>query len=268
MTSERRLVTLLTDFGLRDHFVAAMKGVMLGVNPELTFIDITHSIPPHDIQSGAFALCQAYSCFPPGTIHLAVVDPGVGTARKALVAAVGGHFFVAPDNGLLSYVFAGEESRQVYEITEAHYFRKPVSKTFHGRDIFSPVAAWISRDVPLDRFGPPITQLVELEIPELRRVRDTLIEATVLAVDHFGNLVTNLKPADIPAYGDGAGRPCRLLVAQREINRFRTTFGEGSPGEIFVVPGSTGFLEIVVRGGSAAAELNVGPGAKVGVILG
>lgn len=264
---QKRIVTLLTDFGLEDHFVAVMKAIMLEINPELQFVDITHMIRRHDIASGAFTLGQAYSYFPSGTINLAIVDPGVGTARSALVATAEGRSFVAPDNGLLTYVFNNEEVVLTHEITSEHYLRKPVSATFHGRDIFAPAAAWLSRDIPVGQFGPPVPNPVKLKVPELTRVRDTLIQAAVLAVDHFGNAITNLKPQDIPAYL-GTGKKCKMLAGQREITAFRKAYGEGLPGEVFVVPGSTGYLEIVINNGSAAAELNLKPGALIGVVLG
>ena len=260
------IVTLLTDFGLEDHVVAVMKAIMLEVNPDLKFIDISHMVPRHDIASGAFVLGQAYSYFPLGTINLAVVDPGVGTSRRAIAATAGGRFFVAPDNGLLTYVFNNEEVVLTHEIASDHYLRRPVSTTFQGRDVFAPVAAWISRDIQLQQFGPQIHNPVKLKLPELTRVRDTLIQAAIIAIDHFGNLITNLKPEDVPPYG-GPGKKCKILAGQREITNFRKTFSEGLPGEVFVVPGSTGYLEIVVNNGSAAAELNLKPGALIGVVL-
>jgi S-adenosylmethionine hydrolase len=262
-----RIVTLLTDFGLRDHFVAAMKGVMLSVNPDLNLVDISHLVPPHDVHSGAFILGQAYHCFPAGTIHVVVVDPGVGTARKALAVMAGGYIFVAPDNGILTYVLNREESFAAHEITADHYFRKPVSSTFHGRDIFAPVAAWLSRDCTLQQLGPPAGQPVRLNIPTVTRVRDTLIQGAVLAVDNFGNLITNLTPQDVPIYGGDSSRSCKIVAGQQEITQFRRTFGEGAPGELFVIPGSSGYLEIVMRDRSAAAEMRLSPGAPVGVIL-
>lgn len=268
METPARVVTLVSDFGLRDHFAAAMKGVMLGVNPELKFVDISHLVPPHDIHSGAFTLGQAYPYFPYGTIHIAVVDPGVGTARKALAVSAGGHFFVAPDNGLLTYVLSREGGFVAHEITADHYFHKPVSATFHGRDIFAPVAAWISRDVPLARLGPPLERPVQLKIPPVKRVRDALIQGIILAVDNYGNLITNLKPEDVPVYGSAASPPCKIVIGEREITLFRKTFGDGPAGEPFVIPGSSGYLEIVMRDRSAAKDLHLGPGTVVGIILG
>jgi S-adenosyl-L-methionine hydrolase (adenosine-forming) len=264
----RRILTLLTDFGLIDHYVGAMKGVILSINPSMNLVDLTHLVPPQDIRSGAFTLGQAYRWFPEKTVHLAVVDPGVGTDRKALAVFAGGHYFVAPDNGLLSYVFEYEENATAYEITAEHYFCKPLSSTFHGRDVFAPVAAWIGRDVPIHQLGPEYRNPVRLKIPSVMRVRDTLIQAAVLAVDQFGNLVTNLKPEDIPILSGQPSRPWKMLAGHREINSFRRTFGEANPGEVFVVPGSAGFLEIAVRNGSAASVLNLAPGAPIGVVLG
>ena len=254
------IITLLTDFGLRDHFVSAMKGVILSLNPDLTLVDISHLIPPQDIFSGAFTLGQVCFIFPPGTIHLAVVDPGVGTARKVLAVSAGGHYFVAPDNGILTYALEAADEYVAYEVTADHYFRKPVSATFHGRDIFAPVAAWISRGIPLNQIGPTVANPVRLKIPELKKVRDALIQGTVLAVDQFGNLITNLKPGDLP-------RSFKIVAGQREITSLRNTYGEGEPGELFVVAGSTGYLEIAMKNGSAAAALNLKSGAPVGAVI-
>jgi S-adenosylmethionine hydrolase len=268
MSDSQRIVTLLSDFGLSDHFVAAMKGVMLGLNPNLTLVDITHLIPPQDIHSAAFTLGQAYSYFPAGTIHLAVVDPGVGASRKALAASAGGYYFVAPDNGILSYVQKSQESFVAFEITADHYFRKPVSSTFHGRDVFAPIAGWISRDIPLRQLGSELSNPVQLKIPVPTKVRDALIQGAVLAVDRFGNIITNLSPGDLPVADAAHPRALKILAGQKEITAFHKTYSEGRPGEIFIVPGSTGYFEIAVREGSAAAILNLKPGAPIGLILG
>ncbi len=254
------IITLLTDFGLRDHFVSAMKGVMLSLNPDLTLVDISHLIPPQDIFTGAFTLGQTCFLFPAGTIHLAVVDPGVGTARKALAVSAGGHYFVAPDNGILTYALEAAQEFIAYEIAADHYFRKPVSATFHGRDIFAPVAVGISRGIPLNQLGPKFANPVRLKIPTLKRVRDALIQGTILAVDQFGNLITNLKPGDIP-------RSFKMVAGSREITSLRSTYGEGEPGELFVVAGSTGYLEIAMKNGSAAAVLNLKAGAPIGAVI-
>lgn len=258
------LITLLSDFGLRDHFVAAMKGVILGLSPDVTLVDISHLTPPQDIAAGAFTLGQAWSYFPPGTIHLAVVDPGVGTARKALAASAGGHFFVAPDNGLLTYVMDTHDYDGDFvavEITAEHYFRKPVSSTFHGRDIFAPIAAWLSRGIPIHQLGPELSDPVRLNLPVPRKVKEGVIQGAILAVDQFGNLITNMKAAEVPP-------TARVLLAgQREIRAFCSSYQEGLPGEPFLIEGSAGYLEIAVRDGSAATLLNLKAGSPIGVIL-
>ena len=253
------MATLMTDFGLRDHFVAAMKGVMLSINPELTLLDIAHEIPRGDIHSGAFTLGQCCFYFPPGTIHLAVVDPGVGSNRKALAVEAGGHFFVAPDNGLLTHVFEARGDFIAHEIRAEQYFLKPVSATFHGRDIFAPVAAWISRGTQLSQLGPPLPDPIRLPFPKSHRDGDRSIQGTVLAVDHFGNLITNLKPSDV-------SRAFKIVAGGREIHTLRQTYAEGTPDEIFAVVGSAGYLEIVMRDGSAAETLRLEVGASVSII--
>jgi len=253
------IITLLTDLGLRDYFVGAVKGVMLSLNPDLTLVDISHQIPPQDVFSGAFTLDQSYSCFPAGSIHFAVVDPGVGTARKALAATARGHYFVAPDNGILTYVMEASQDFTAYEINAEHYYRKPVSPTFHARDIFAPIAAWLSRGIPLHQVGPEVKSPIRLPIPPIRRVRDALVQGVILAVDQFGNLTTNLKPEDVSA-------PFKMLAGQKEITSIHKTYAEGRPGEIFVISGSAGYLEIAMKDGSAAATLNLKPGIPVGVV--
>ena len=253
------LVTLLTDFGLRDHFVAAMKGVLLSLNPDLTLVDVSHLVPPQDVFGAAFTLGQAWPLFPQKTIHLAVVDPGVGTARKPMVAYAGGHFFVAPDNGILTFVMDNAGDFSAYEITAEHYFRKPVSSTFHGRDIFAPIAAWISRGIPLEQIGKRLQEPVRLKVPVARKVREGLIQGAVLAVDQFGNLITNVKPSDVPP------KSRFILPGQREVTSFRKTYAEGAPGEVFVVPGSTGFMEITLKDGSASSLLDLKTGAPIGI---
>jgi S-adenosylmethionine hydrolase len=260
MGGDMAIITLLTDFGLRDHFVAAMKGVLLKLNPDVMLVDISHLIPPQDVFSGSLTLSQTCFYYPAGTIHLAVVDPGVGGPRKALAVSVGGHFFVVPDNGILTHVMESQEDFTAYEITADHYFMKPVSNTFHGRDIFAPIAAWISRGIPLPQLGPVVKDPIRLPLPALKRVGDALIQGTILAVDHFGNLITNLKPSDIPG-------PFKIMAGQKEITSIRKTYAEGAPGEVFIVHGSCGYLEIALKNGSAAAQLNMKMGIPIGVIL-
>jgi len=183
------------------------------------------------------------------------------------VAVSGDQLFVAPDNGILTYVAQSRDKFVAYEITADHYFRKPISSTFHGRDIFAPVAAYISRGIDLEKFGPTLERPRQLFIPKMQKVGNSLIEAAILAVDRFGNAVTNLHAEDLSLFETGKTRRCEVLVKQRKINSFRKTFGEGQPGEVFVVPGSSGYLEVVMREGSAASELSLKPGDAIKVVL-
>lgn len=267
MANSGRIITLLTDFGLRDHFVASMKGVMLGLNPDLNLVDISHLVPPQDIRTGAFVLGQAYACFPSGTIHLVVVDPGVGTERRVLAATAGGHYFVAPDNGILSYVQKAEEDFQAFEVTADHYYRKPVSSTFHGRDIFAPVAAWISRDIPLHQLGNELPEPVQMEILAPARVKENLIQAAIMAVDHYGNMITNLTPGHLPEFDPAKPLPFKILAGKKEIASYQVNYGDAKQGEVFIIEGSTGCIEISMRGTSAAAALGLKAGNPIGVVL-
>jgi S-adenosylmethionine hydrolase len=267
MADSGRIITMLTDFGLRDHFVASMKGVVLSLNRDVNLVDITHLVPPHDIYTGAFLLGQAFSYFPQGTIHVAVVDPGVGTGRKVLAVTANGSYFVAPDNGILSYVQKYADDFQAYDVTADHYFRKPVSNTFHGRDIFAPIAAWISRDIPMRQLGDEMDTIVQIKIPDPERVKEGLIQAAVLAVDHFGNLITNLTPGHLPEFDPEKPLPFKVLAGKREVTNCRKAYGEAEKGEVFLISGSSGYLEISMRGAAAAAALALKPGSPVGVVL-
>ena len=189
----RPIITLTTDYGTSDHLVAVMKGVILSINPEVNIVDITHSVLAHDILDGALAIGQAYKYFPPKTVHVVVVDPGVGTERRPILVAGDTHYFVAPDNGVLSSVYDQSEALYAWNIVSEHYFRNPVSKTFHGRDVFAPVAAWITKSWQTSAFGEPITDFVRFSIPK-PKAAGNMVKGIVLRVDHFGNLVTNFTP--------------------------------------------------------------------------
>jgi S-adenosyl-L-methionine hydrolase (adenosine-forming) len=249
------VVTLLTDFGTRDYFVGAMKGVILSVNPNAQIIDITHEIEPQQIKSAAFTLAACYKNFPPGTIHLAVVDPGVGSTRRAISVAAEDYFFVAPDNGLLSFIFNEKKDFRVFELTERKYFLPEISQTFHGRDIFAPVAAHLSKGVKANEIGREINDFVRLEIPRPRETGGR-IEAEVIHIDRFGNLVTNLRSDDLP-------NRFVIKIKNRKIKRRVRFYAEAEPGEIFTIAGSSGFLEISVFSRSAQKILGAEIGAPV-----
>ena len=191
------IVTLLTDFGVADYFVGAMKGAVLAVNPRAQVVDITHEIGAHDIEGAAFTLSAAYETFPAGTVHVAVVDPGVGSARRALVASARGHLFVGPDNGVFGYVCERAKDVRVFHANEPRFFRPSVSATFHGRDVFAPLAGALSLGVEPETLGPEVTDYVRLPFPAPRRVDEATLEGSIIQVDRFGNCVTNITPDDL-----------------------------------------------------------------------
>lgn len=194
----RPIITLTTDFGLNDHFVGTMKGVILNIVPDAAIVDISHAVQAFDVLDGALTISQAYSYFPAGTVHVVVVDPGVGTARRPIIASSDGYHFVAPDNGVLSLVYAREERIHVRHITSDHYFLQPISNTFHARDVFSPVAAYLAKQVDSHKFGDEIEDFVKFSAPKPKAVNDNQMRGVVLKVDRFGNLITNITPQDAP----------------------------------------------------------------------
>jgi S-adenosylmethionine hydrolase len=270
------ILTLLTDFGTQDEYVGVMKGVILSIAPDVRLVDLSHQIPPQDVRRAAFLLTSAVPYFPPDTVHLAVVDPGVGTERRPLAVRTPAGTFVGPDNGLFSWVLAGVPEWVAVEIREPAYRLPHVSFTFHGRDIFAPAAAYLAAGVPLERLGPRLTDPVRLPSPRLE-VRDDAIEGEVLYADRFGNLVTSvgrfswdgdrlqLAPAFRPMSGEvtiGA-TAARVALAGAELRGIRRTYGEVAVGEPLALVGSSGFLEIAVRQGNAAATLDAVPGTPV-----
>lgn len=255
------LITLTTDFGLRDPFVGIMKGVILSICPSARLVDLTHEVPPQDVLAGGLALESATPFFPPGTVHLAVVDPGVGSARRALAVRAGGHYFVGPDNGL--FTFALEHAGwTAVSVTAPEYRRSEVSRTFHGRDVFAPAAAYLAGGVPLERLGPVVSDPGRLHRPGCRLEGDDLL-GEVLDADRFGNLITSIpaaRLAEIPGSG-GLG----VEVAGQRLRGPVEAYAEGGDGEPAVIVGSTGRLEIFVKGGSARERLGAGRGTIVRV---
>jgi len=258
------IITLTTDFGTSDHLVGSMKGVILNINPAARIVDINHNVVPYDILDGALTIAHAYRYFPPRTIHVVIVDPGVGTDRRPLLVSGEKQFFVAPDNGVLSVIYE-RESCTVRHITAEHYFLSPVSPTFHGRDIFSPVAAWLSKAWQTEAFGEVVTDQVRFTMPKAKSSGEA-VKGVVLRVDGFGNLMTNLTTEDIPAAAWSSGA-IKLAVNGKEVRKFGQTFASGNPGEPIAVLGSAGFIEIAVNRGNAARTLGVNRGAEVALDL-
>ncbi len=238
-------IVLLTDFGLKDHYVGVMKGVIAGLSPQASIIDLTHEIPPQDIRTACFQLWAAYRYFPEGSIFVAVVDPGVGTRRKGLLLSAGGRFFLGPDNGLFSLILEEDPNFSAYALVNKDYFLPVISFTFHGRDIFAPCAAHLFNGAPLESFGPPIHDLVRLPLPRVVKEPGRL-RGGVLHVDHFGNLITNISAKDLCAH------KVKKILFQGKSIPFLKTYAEGKEGEPLAIIGSSGLLEIAVYRGSAA----------------
>jgi S-adenosylmethionine hydrolase len=259
----RPIITLTTDFGSNDHLVGAMKGVILKVHPDVEIVDISHHVIPYDILDAALTLGQAYRYFPLKTVHIVVVDPGVGTQRRPLLVSGDQHYFVAPDNGVLSMVYEKEERLTVRHVTAEHYFLSPLSNTFHGRDIFAPVAAWLTKNGAAASFGDAITDFVRFSMPKPKSANG-VVKGVVLKVDNFGNLITNLSVEDVPQLVAGGGQ-CKVTAGAKPVTRFVQTYAQGEPGEAFALIGSSGFLEISMNRASAAKTLGLQRGAEVTV---
>lgn len=257
-----KIITLLTDFGGHDPYVGIMKGVIFGISPRVEVVDLCHGVSPQDVLEAAFLLHCSYRYFPKGTIHLVVVDPGVGGQRRALLAEGTHGYYVSPDNGVLSYLFTGGEIQRVLEITAEEYFLHPVSHTFHGRDIFAPVAAHLARGETVDRFGRVTSSYICLPLPAVERKREGHLAGSVLHVDRFGNLVTNISAADISPF-----RKIRVSVKQRSIDGLVESYESLKRGEIGAILGSAGYLEIFSSRGSAARILKAGRGAPIRVVV-
>lgn len=261
MAQKRQLITLLTDFGTADYFVAAMKGAIYSVHPEIEFIDISHEVPSHDIFGAAYTLRCCYDMFPRFTTHLVVVDPGVGSARRPILVMTDNYNFIGPDNGVFSYIYQLEQVNRVIHLDVEHYFRQPVSDTFHGRDVFAPVAAWHARGVDPRKMGVEITDYVRLEAPVPKAVAPTMLQGAVIHVDRFGNLVTNFTRDHLPPERVAAG--ARLRVNGREIHQILGHYAEAEPKQPFAYFGSQGYLEIAVQKSSAARALEARRGMPV-----
>jgi S-adenosyl-L-methionine hydrolase (adenosine-forming) len=258
----RPLITLLTDFGTRDAYVGSLKGVILSLNPEARLVDLSHEVDPQDIRAGAFMLAEAAAYFPPGTIHLAVVDPGVGSRRRALAGRCRGHYWVGPDNGLFHLIFNRAPDLAMVSLENPVYFRPQVSATFHGRDIFAPVAAHLSLGVDLDDFGPRVTDPVSLAFPEPNFGPEG-ITGEIISVDRFGNLISNI-PAGVVTSQLGV-RGWRLQAGPLGLKGLARTYADAAPGEFLALAGSHGFVEIACAMDNAAHRLQAGMGLAVSI---
>ena len=257
----RPVIALLTDFGTRDHYAGTMKGVALGICPDVTLVDISHDIAAHDVLGGALELAASYRYFPAGTIFLVVVDPGVGSTRRGIAAEAGEFKYVAPDNGVLTAVLDEHPPKRVVELTERKYARPTVSRTFEGRDRFAPAAAWLAKGIDLAALGRSAGAIHRLDIPH-PKLADGRIDGQVLRVDRFGNLITNI---DRKTFEKLAGGPLDIRIGPHQVSRVVSTYADASPGEICALFGSTDHLEVAANGANAADALGLCRGASVHV---
>lgn len=251
----KRIITITTDFGTEDHYVGAMKGVMLGINPEAQIVDITHEVPKFDILSGAVTLSSFYTYYPQGTVHTAVVDPGVGTSRKPIAVEADGNFFVGPDNGIFSLIIKNAAQSRIVEITNSGMMLENVSSTFHGRDIFAPAAAHLSQGTDIKELGDELRAPVLLDLPE-PEIQADQVRGEVIYTDSFGNLMTNIPEGLIK--GGSIVRAGELSLGEP-----KNSYGSSEKGDILAIIGSSGYLEISVNQGSALDVL----GKKISVTV-
>jgi len=258
----RPVIALLTDFGTADHYAGTMKGVMLGICADATLVDISHDIPPHDVLAGALELAAAYKYFPAGTIFVAVVDPGVGSARRGVAVDTGDYRFVAPDNGVLTQVLRETPAKKIVELTERRYARPTVSRTFEGRDRFAPAAAWIAKGTQFAALGRPVADIHRLVIPVAEAAADS-IRGVVLRVDRFGNLVTNIDRKAVERLGQSTA--ISIDAAGQRIDRLVATYAELPAEGVGALFGSTDHLELAAPSSNAAERLGLTRGAVVTV---
>jgi len=256
----KSIITLLTDFGTKDHYVASLKGVILGINPHCTLIDITHQVSPQDIEEGAFILANTYSFFPGGTIHLSVVDPGVGGSRKPILIVTKDYFFVGPDNGLFTLAAPREQVTRVVLLTKRRFFLPSVSATFHGRDVFAPVAAHLSLGVKPEAFGNELDSWVKLDFGK-PRIKEKGLLGEILHIDAFGNLISNIREQEFSDFTKD--RPFVIKVGTKTIHGLKRRYSDGSRNELIALFGSGGFLEISVREGNAQKILGIKRGDPI-----
>ena len=257
----RPIIAMLTDFGTRDHYAGTMKGVVLGICPDVTLVDLSHEVAAHDVLGGALELAAACRYFPAGTIFLVVVDPGVGSTRRGIAADTGDYKFVAPDNGVLTAVLDDHPSKRIVELTERKYARPTVSRTFEGRDRFAPAAAWLAKGVDLATLGRSAGAIQRLDIPR-PTLDDGRIDGQVLRVDRFGNLITNI---DRRMFEKLAAGPLEIRIGSHQVSRVVSTYADASAGEVCALFGSTDHLEVAANGANAAEALDLRRGALVHV---
>lgn len=260
---DRGVITLITDFGIRDGYVGAMKGVILKINPQVRLVDITHEVSPQDIFEAGFILKNSYRYFPDGSIHLVVVDPGVGSKRRAILVEAGDHFFIGPDNGVFTFIYELERIKKIVELTNKKYFLPHISNTFHGRDIFAPAAAYLSKGIPLEDLGEICNDVVRFDIPEPETERG-IIKGVILHVDRFGNLISNIPEV---LFRELVGKGMHeISIGGEVLGDIKGSYSEVKEEQALALFGSSGYLEISVRGQDAREKLKVNKGSEIKVV--
>ncbi len=257
------LIVLLTDFGSRDHYVGVMKGVIHGICPEARVVDLSHNVTPQDVTEAAFVLCSAYRYFPEETVFVCVVDPGVGGERAIVCLRANGQVFLAPDNGLLSVVARESSPEGLYAVEKEQYFLERVSTTFHGRDIFAPVAGHLCAGVDPEELGPPLARIRELRLPHPVRTAGGMLKGEVIYVDQFGNLITNISDGTLQTTFRCPREQIQVSVKSENIQGIAGTYSEADEGELLALIGSSGYVEVASNKGSAAETLGCSKGCPV-----
>jgi S-adenosyl-L-methionine hydrolase (adenosine-forming) len=265
---DRPVITLTTDFGCNDPFVGVMKGVILKINPAAEIVDITHGVHPQDIREAAFTVGMNYRFFPDDSIHVVVVDPGVGSERRPIVVLADHHYFVGPDNGVFSHVYnSARDSFEVIHITADHYFLSSHSPTFQGRDVFAPVAAYLSRGVAMARFGERIADYRKMQLPFPVITAEGALRGEIIHIDRFGNAMTNIAKAEIERLSESPDDGVKILFSGKEV-MMRKFYSESGPNELSCLVNSSGYLELFVFKGSAASEYGISVGDEVVILPG
>jgi S-adenosylmethionine hydrolase len=265
---DRPIITLTTDFGYDDSFAGVMKGVILKINPRAEIVDITHGVAPHDIREAAYTIGTTYRFFPDDTVHVVVVDPGVGSQRRPLLVLTDHHYFIGPDNGVFSHIYsATHDVLEVVHITADHYFLSSHSPTFQGRDVFAPVAAYLSRGVGMLKFGEQITDYQKIELPVPFVTREGVLQGEVIHIDRFGNAITNVTKADMEKVGGTGTGTVKVLFGESELP-LKKFYSDAAAGSLCCLWNSSGYLELFTDRGSAAAKYNISLGDAVGILHG
>ena len=265
--ADNPIITLTTDFGYRDPLAGIMKGVILSINPDVNVVDITHGITKYHVREAALTIGMSYHEFPSGAIHVVVTDPGVGSERRPIMVVTENYYFIGPDNGVFSIVYSESERCEVLHLTADHYFMRDKSMTFHGRDIFAPVASWLSKGVTSSKFGDPVSDFVKISFPVPSMPTKTTLEGEVIHIDHFGNAITNIKVQDLKLLRSASDKGVVRIVAKGKEIPFREYYSQAEDKGLYALINSMNYLELFIYRGDAASEFNIRVGDTLGVML-